>query len=105
VVKLWVWVKELWRSRSYNVLAKTSLLEPGMLQGWRDDVKAVQEGRLRHDVAQEPYFPLVQLEMLRLQVVEARSLTRATKTLVFATVGTCGSYHHLGPAYFIIPSV
>jgi hypothetical protein len=57
-----------------------------MLQGWRDDVKAVQEGRLRHDVAQEPYFPLIQLEMLRLQVVEARSLTRATKALVFATL-------------------
>ena len=85
VAKLWVRVKDLWRSRrTYNVLIKTSLLEPSMLQGWRDDVKAVQEGRLQHDVAPEPYFPLIQLEMMRLQVVEARSLTRATKALVLA---------------------
>jgi hypothetical protein len=81
------WVKKLLQNRRmYNVLTKTSLLERSMLQGWRDDVKAVLKGRLRHNVAQEPYFPLIQLEMLRLQVVEARSLTRATKALEFATL-------------------
>jgi hypothetical protein len=87
LAKLRARVADFWRSRrTYNVLVKTSLLQPGMLQGWRNDVMAVQEGRLQHDVAQKPYFPLIQLEMMRLQVVEARSLTRATKALVFATL-------------------
>jgi hypothetical protein len=80
------WMKKLWQNRrTYNVLTKTSLLEPVCFKGGEMMLRP-QEGRVRHDVAQEPYFPLIQLEMLRLQVVEARSLTRATKALMFATL-------------------
>jgi hypothetical protein len=76
----------MWCKRNTDEdLTNVSLLEPDMLKGWRDDVKAVQTGNLARDVSKEPYFALIQLEMTRLQIVEARSLKRITLVLVFAT--------------------
>jgi hypothetical protein len=74
-----------------NLVIKTCLLEPSLLQGQRDDVEERQEGTLQRDIAQEPCFPLVQLEMMRLQVAEARSLTLAMKALVFCNISN--SWH------------
>lgn len=49
-------------------------------------------------LAQEPYFPLIQLEMMRLQVVESSLADTSNQGVSPCNIGTRGNYLHLDDA-------